>query len=90
VYVTSHPTATAKWQVSTGGGSSPSWSGDGRQLCYLAGDRVVAAAVHEGPSFSAGAARPVEAVGDRIMREIDPGKPPLTLVRNWEQLLSGE
>jgi hypothetical protein len=84
------------------GGSSPSWSADGRQLYYLAGDRVVAAAVHDGASFSAGAARPVDALGDRIVefsvahsgrivavREIDPGKPPLTIVRNWEQLLSG-
>ena len=90
VYVTSYPAATAKWQVSTEGGSLPSWSADGRQLYYLAGDRVVAAAVQDGASFSAGAARGVEALGDRIVsfsvarsgrivavREIDPGKPPL-------------
>jgi hypothetical protein len=103
VYVTSYPAASAKWQVSTEGGSSPSWSADGRQLYYLAGGRVVAAAVHDGASFSAGAARPVDALGDRIVefsvarsgrivavREIDPGKPPLTIVRNWQQLLSGK
>ena len=79
------------------------WSADGRQLYYLAGDRVVAAAVHDGASFSAGTARGVEAFGDRIVdfsvarsgrmvavREIDPGKPPLTIVRNWERLLSGK
>jgi hypothetical protein len=24
------------------------------------------------------------------VREIDPGKPPLTIVRNWQQLLSGK
>jgi Tol biopolymer transport system component len=102
VYVTDYPAATAKWQVSTGGGSAPSWSADGRQLYYLAGDRVVAAVVHEGASFSAGAARPFDALGDRIVdfvvarsgrivavREIDPGKPPLTIVRNWQQLLGG-
>jgi len=103
VYVTSYPAATAKWQVSTEGGSKPSWSADGKQLYYLAGDRVVAAAVHDGASFSAGTARGVEALGDRIVdfsvarsgrmlavREIDPGKPPLTIVRNWERLLSGK
>jgi hypothetical protein len=103
VYVTNYPAATAKWQLSTEGGSRPSWSADGRQLYYLAGDRVVAAAVQDGASFSAGAARGVEALGDRIVdfsvarsgrivavREIDPGKPPLTIVRHWEQLLSGK
>jgi Tol biopolymer transport system component len=103
VYVTSYPAATAKWQVSTTGGSRPSWSPDGRQLYYLAGDRVVAATVHDDASFSVGAAQPVEALGDHIqdfavahsgrilaLREIDAGRPPLTIVRNWEQLLSGK
>jgi Tol biopolymer transport system component len=102
IYVTSYPGATAKWQVSTEGGSSPWWSADGRQLYYLAGDRVVVAAVHDAGSFSVSPAQPVEALGDRIqgfavgrsgrivaLREIDPGQPPLTIVRNWEQLLSG-
>ena len=101
--MTSRPAATGKWQVSTEGGSSPSWSADGRQLYYLAGDRVVAASVLDGASFSAGAARPFDALGDRIVdfsvarsgrivavREIDAGKPPLTIVRNWQQLLSGK
>jgi len=103
VYVTDYPAATAKWQVSTEGGFSPSWSADGKQLYYIAGDRVVVAAVHDGGSFSAGAARPVEALGDHIedfavsqsgrivaVRQIDAGKPPLTIVRNWERLLSGK
>jgi hypothetical protein len=104
VYVTSYPGATAKWQVSTEGGISPSWSADGRRLYYLSGDRVFEAAVRDGASFSAGAAQPVEALGDHIqdfavaaqsgrivaLREIDPGRPPLTLVRNWEELLKGK
>ena len=103
VYVTSYPGATAKWQVSTEGGISPWWSGDGRQLYYLAGDRVFEAAVRDSASFSAFAARPVEALGDHIhaftvarsgrivaLRQIDPGTPPLTIVRNWEQLLNGK
>jgi len=100
IYVTNYPAATAKWQVSTAGGLGPAWSADGRQLYYLAGGRVVAAAVRDGESFSADAAKPVEALGDQIqsftvaqngtivaLRETDPGQPPLTIVRNWEQLL---
>ena len=103
VYVTNYPAATAKWQVSTGGGARPFWSADGRQLFFLAGDRVVAAAVHEGQSFSASAPRPVEALGDKIvdfavaqngrmvaLREIDPGKAPLSVVLNWQELLRGK
>lgn len=44
----------------------------------------------------------MEALGDQIqaftvarsgrivaLRQIDPGTPPLTIIRNWEQLLSG-
>jgi hypothetical protein len=64
---------------------------------------VLEAAVRDGASFSAFAARPVEALGDQIqalsvarsgrivaVRQIDPGTPPLTIVRNWERLLSGK
>jgi eukaryotic-like serine/threonine-protein kinase len=103
VYVTNYPAATAKWQVSTGGGLRPFWSADGRQLFFLAGDRVVVVAVHEGESFSADAPRPVEALGDKIvdfavarngrivaLREIDPGKAPLSVVLNWQELLRGK
>jgi Tol biopolymer transport system component len=103
VYVTSYPGATAKWQVSTEGGISPSWSADGKRLYYLAGDRVVEATVRDGESFSAFAAQPVEPLGDHIrdfsvaqsgrivaLREIDPGTPPLTIVRNWVELLNGK
>ncbi|MFA6954371.1 MAG: protein kinase [Thermoanaerobaculia bacterium] len=100
IYVTNYPAATAKWQVSTTGGTNPQWSADGQQLLYLAGDRVVAAAVREGASFSAESAKPLDALGDHIqsfgvsrsgrivaLREIDPGQPPLTIVRNWTKLL---
>jgi len=103
IYVTNYPAATAKWQVSTTGGATPAWSADGKLLYYLAGDRVVAAAVRDGASFSADAAKPVDALGDHIqsftvakngrivaLRETDPGQPPLTIVRNWEQLLGRE
>ncbi len=102
IYVTNYPAATAKWQVSIAGGATPAWSGDGRQLLYLADDRVMAAAVRQGASFSADAPKPVEALGDHIqsftvarsgrivaLRETDPGQPPLTIVRNWEQMLNG-
>jgi eukaryotic-like serine/threonine-protein kinase len=41
-----------KWQVSAGGGDSPLWSPDGRELFYLNGDAVMKVAVKTDPSFS--------------------------------------
>ena len=80
--------------------STPFWSADGKKIYYLAGDRVVEAAVHQGDSFSVDAAQPIDALGDHIvafavahngriiaLREIDPGKPPLNVVANWQELL---
>jgi Tol biopolymer transport system component len=46
VYVTSFPKAGAHVQVSSGGGRSPRWSADGRELFYLApGNALMSAAV---------------------------------------------
>ena len=38
VYVAAFPNATAKWQISTQGGSIPRWRSDGKELFYLAAD----------------------------------------------------
>ena len=104
IYVTNYPAATAKWQVSTGGGTRPFWSSDGRQLFFLTPEaRVAAAAIHGGESFSADPSRTVEALGDKIvdfavsqngrmvaLREIDSGQAPLSVVLNWRELLRGK
>jgi eukaryotic-like serine/threonine-protein kinase len=55
IYVQPFPPTGGKWQVSTGGGHSPRWRADGRELFYLTprGEmRVVSVA--EAPSFAAG------------------------------------
>ncbi len=44
VYLESFPERTGKWQVSTGGGIQPRWSGDGRRIYFLAPDDKVMAA----------------------------------------------
>jgi dipeptidyl aminopeptidase/acylaminoacyl peptidase len=41
-----------KWQVSSGGGSAPLWSHDGRELFYVSGQKMHAVAIHPGPPFS--------------------------------------
>jgi Tol biopolymer transport system component len=45
IYVRPFPGPGGKWQISKGGGSTPQWSGDGRELFYLAGSTVMAVEV---------------------------------------------
>jgi serine/threonine-protein kinase len=40
-----------RWQVSTGGGTEPLWSRDGRELFYRSGNNIMSAAVEMGPIF---------------------------------------
>jgi eukaryotic-like serine/threonine-protein kinase len=43
VYVQSFPPSGGKWQLSTNGGFTPRWRGDGRELYYLTLDRKIMA-----------------------------------------------
>ncbi len=46
IYVRPFPEVNqGRWQVSTGGGDTPLWSPDGRELFYRSGDAVMAVAV---------------------------------------------
>ena len=56
VYVRPFPEVNkGKWQVSTGGGSSPLWSPDGRELFYLSNENdLMVVSVKTEPSFSLG------------------------------------
>jgi serine/threonine-protein kinase len=59
VYVRPFPaTATAKWQVSTAGGSDPVWARSGRELLYINGkSEMVSAEIPPGGTFSVGRQR---------------------------------
>jgi len=61
VYVRPFPATTGgRWQVSTGGGTQPRWSPDGRELFYTdAGDRLIAAQVRAAPAFEVTELRPL-------------------------------
>jgi Tol biopolymer transport system component len=60
VWVQPFPPTGAKWQLSTGGGSSPRWRGDGRELFYVAADgKLTAVATETGSTFEGGAPRPL-------------------------------
>jgi len=54
VYVQRFPGPGGKWQVSTGGGSSPKWSRNGKELFYRSSDKIMIATYSAaGDSFRA-------------------------------------
>jgi len=59
VYVRTFPGPGVKWQISTGGGSFPLWSQDGRELLFESLDRRVMAVSYtaKGDSFASGKPR---------------------------------
>ncbi|HJS47846.1 MAG TPA: hypothetical protein VJ773_07670, partial [Gemmatimonadales bacterium] len=64
VYVRPFPaTSTAKWQVSTGGGTVPRWSPNGRALYYRGTGNVITVEVLPSPSFTAGGRRTLFGLG---------------------------
>ncbi|HEY8256404.1 MAG TPA: protein kinase [Gemmatimonadales bacterium] len=65
IYVRPFPeTGTAKWQVSTAGGTEPQWTGKGRELLYINGKgEMVSAAVRSGDAFSVGEQRVLFSAG---------------------------
>jgi eukaryotic-like serine/threonine-protein kinase len=58
VYVQPFPPTGGKWQISTGGGHSPRWRADGRELFYLtSAGEMRAVSIAAGQSFAAGPPR---------------------------------
>ncbi len=97
------PDAGGKWLVSRGGGTSPHWGSDGRELFYLGRDgSVMAVEVTARPAFQAGAPTPlfqpprgnaawdVTADGKRFLFAVPAAQsaaPPFTVVLNWQAVL---
>ena len=58
VFATTFPQLAGKWQVSVGGGLSPLWSPDGKELFYVSTvGKMMAVAIKTSPVFSPGAPR---------------------------------
>ena len=51
VWVSTFPDGQGKWQISSAGGSEPSWSRNGRELFYITEGHMVSAAVTTAPAF---------------------------------------
>ena len=56
IYVRPFPGPGGQWQISTGGGTSPRWRADGKELYYVAPDNklMAAAAAVQGGTFVPG------------------------------------
>ena len=61
IYVVPFPGPGGKWQVSPGGGTSPRWRRDGKEIFYLSSDnKIMAASVKaDGTNFEIGAVTPL-------------------------------
>jgi eukaryotic-like serine/threonine-protein kinase len=50
IFIVSFPQGGGKWQVSSGGGSEPRWSADGKEIFYLSQDnKLMSAQIQEKP-----------------------------------------
>jgi Tol biopolymer transport system component len=65
VYARAFPGPGGKWQISTAGGSEPQWSPDGRELFYLAQNRMMRVEVRRGATFEVGIPEPLFSVALR-------------------------
>jgi Tol biopolymer transport system component len=54
VYVQPFPGPGGKWQISTGGGVTPMWAKNGRELFYQSDDKLMAVDITTQPAFTAG------------------------------------
>ncbi|MDX1644777.1 MAG: protein kinase, partial [Thermoanaerobaculia bacterium] len=102
VYVAEYPGPGASWLVSAGGGRSPRWSLDGRELYYRWGDGLFAVSIDTGDGFRAHrpgllfelsdvrGAYDVARDGFLMIRAIEPQSPyesRIEVVLNWPRLL---
>jgi serine/threonine-protein kinase len=57
VYVQPYPGPGGKWQISTEGGSEPTWNPNGRELFYRSGDKMMAVDIAMHPGLTVGKPR---------------------------------
>lgn len=97
-----NPTASGsgagKVQVSVGGGLSPMWRADGRELLYAQGNQVWSVEVATTPAFHAGVpkrlferqaarTRAMTSDGQRFLFDVPIGKTTAKVVLNWQAAL---
>ncbi len=101
VYVLAFPGPGRKWQISNGGGVSPQWSHDGKELYFNNGTKFMSVPISDPATFQFGTPKelplPPESAAfapgptsDRFLVLKPAGKPegsPLRMVLNWTEAL---
>ncbi len=96
VYVTQFPQPARSWLISRNGGGNPAWRGDGRELFFVAGNKLMTVDVGGGGEFKAGPPHPLFEIeglnyapsqdGQRFLTGTVAEKaptPPINVVLNW-------
>ena len=96
VYLQAFPRGGRQWQVSTGGGRSPVWARNGKDLLYRRGDAVVAVSIDTGVTVRSGTPTvlfktaligPIDVGRDGRLLMIEPEKEDvvseLSVIVNW-------
>jgi serine/threonine protein kinase/Tol biopolymer transport system component len=96
VYVTQFPQPARSWRISTNGGAQPRWRGDGKELFFVSGNKLMAVSVSSGAEFQAGTPQPLFDIegtnyapskdGQRFLVRVVTEKapaPPINVVLNW-------
>ncbi len=52
IYVQPYPGPGGKWQISSEGGTEPVWNGNGGELFYRSGDKMMAVGIDHAAEFS--------------------------------------
>jgi len=59
VYVRRYPLGPEQWQISNGGGESPMWGPDGKELFYVSGDTIMRVPIGGGAALEPGTPVPL-------------------------------
>ncbi|QQS47403.1 MAG: protein kinase [Acidobacteriota bacterium] len=96
VYVTQFPQPARSWRISRNGGVNPFWRGDGKELYFAAGNKLMAVSVMLSAEVQSGAPQPLFDLegteyapskdGQRFLVPVVTEKappPPINVVLNW-------
>jgi Tol biopolymer transport system component len=96
IYITRFPQPARSWRISTSGGLMPHWRSDGKELYFVAGNKLMAVSVTLGTEVQVGTPQPLFEIeglyyapskdGQRFLVPVVTEKapaPPINVVLNW-------